>query len=136
MILFFFLIVCGDFANLYCEIKVRSLYRQTRNDFNRKYYKADFYFPNIFDLGTWNRYNPWEEKEKYGAFREKVMEFITNNQISNLSIFCEDFQTMKILKKFVKEEMLKMKKGLTQVKVEDYWGHIVPTPKALKLQVK
>jgi hypothetical protein len=40
---------------------------------------------------------------------------------------------MKILKKFVKEEMLKMKKGLTQVK--DYWGHIVPTPKALKLQV-
>jgi hypothetical protein len=29
-----------------------------------------------------------------------------------------------------------MKKGLTKVKVVDYWGHIVPTPKVLKLQAK
>jgi hypothetical protein len=50
LILFFFLVFCGDFANLYFEIKVRSLYRQTGNDFNMKYYKADFYFPNIYDL--------------------------------------------------------------------------------------
>ena len=33
-ILLFFLIFCGDSALLYREYKVRSLYRQTRNDFN------------------------------------------------------------------------------------------------------
>ena len=75
-----FLIVCGDFVNLYCEVKVRALYRQTRNEFNKRYYKADFYFPDIINLPKWNRFNPAEEKDKYGAIRCKVMEYITNNE--------------------------------------------------------
>ena len=135
-----FLIICGDFANLYCEIKVRALYRQTRNDFNKRYYKADFYFPDIINLPKWNRFNPAEEKDKYAAIRCKVMEFITSHEITITSLWFHDFHTIRLLKKFIKEELLKMKKGMTQVKGTSLWDKdrwkIVPTPKALKLQNK
>jgi hypothetical protein len=53
-----FLVFCGDFANLCCEIKVRSLYRQTGSI-------TRLISISMYDLGTWRRYNPWEEKEKY-----------------------------------------------------------------------
>ena len=140
LITFLFLNCCGDFANLYCEIKVRALYRQTRNELNRKYYKPDFYFPDIINLPKWNKFNPVEEKDKYGAVRCKVMEFITNNRIPFLALWCQDLRTIKILKRLIKEELLKIKKGISQVNVKSVWEEdrwtIVPTPKALKLQNK
>ena len=139
-ITFFFLVVCGDFANLYCEMKVRALYRQTRNELNRRYFKTDFYFPDFINIPKWNRFNPSEEKDKYGAVRCKVMEFITNNNISIMSLWCQDLRTIKTLKKFIKEELLKLKKGMTKLKGTDFWDEdrwtLVPTPKALKLQNK
>ena len=134
-ILLFFLIFCGDFALLYREYKVRELYRKTRNDFNRKFYASDYYYPKI-DLDKWGWYNNQQEKGKYGAVREKVVQFIKNNEIDTFSLFCEDIQTLKVIKKLIKEELLKMKKGLTQVKENDWWGEIVPTTKALQLESK